>query len=163
MAETSAQRAPHIFLSYASVNRLAALALADALEAAGVAVWLDRASIDPGRSWGEEIVAGIKACAAPVLLCSPAAMQSRNVAQEIQPAWRYERPYVPVLLEPVTIPERLQYFLEGWQWVELFARRIEHASAVTWRTEIIAHTYHAITADAPDERQRATGAIGNRQ
>lgn len=46
-------------------------------------------------------------------------MASRNVKQEIQIGWKYGRPYVPLLLEPVTIPEEVEYWLEGWQWVEV--------------------------------------------
>ncbi|MHB8573801.1 MAG: AAA family ATPase [Dehalococcoidia bacterium] len=111
--------AAYVFLSYTSSDRARALALADALEAAGVTVWLDRSSIAGGTSWGSEIVEGIKNCAALLILCSTAALQSRNVKQEIQLAWRYERAYVPLLLEPIAFPEQVQYFLEGWQWVEL--------------------------------------------
>src|SRR3712207_1275697 len=96
---SSPTHAPNIFLSYSSSDRDRALALADALEAAGVPVWIDRASIVGGTSWGEEIVEGIKGCAALVILCTERAMASRNVRQEIQLAWRYERPYL--LLGPV--------------------------------------------------------------
>src|SRR5205085_1678163 len=83
------------------VERPRAVQIADALEAAGVRVWLDRAAIAGGTSWGAEIVEGIQHCAALVICCTPAAMRSRNVKQEIQLAWRYEKPYLPLLLEPV--------------------------------------------------------------
>ena len=85
--------APYIFISYASADRDRAIEVANALERAGVAVWLDRRSIAGGTSWSAEIVAGIKGCAALVLLCSPAAMQSPNVGQEVQPraqAWEVD-------------------------------------------------------------------------
>src|SRR3712207_5054685 len=119
---SSPTHAPNIFLSYSSSDRDRALALADALEAAGVPVWIDRTSIAGGTSWGQEIVEGIKGCAALVILCTERAMASRNVRQEIQLAWRYERPYLPLLLEPVAFPEQVQYFLEGCQWVEVGER-----------------------------------------
>ena len=110
---------PYVFLSYASADRERALALADVLERVGVPVWLDRTSIAGGTSWGSEIVEGIEHCTALLILCTAAAMQSRNVRQEIQLAWRYERAYLPLLLGPVTFPEQVQYFLEGYQWVEV--------------------------------------------
>src|SRR3712207_80400 len=116
MSDASAR--PYVFLSYASADRERALAIADRLEQDGVRVWVDRSSIAGGSSWGREIVEGIKGCSALLILCTKAALASRNVRQEIQLAWRYERAYVPLLLEPVTFPEDVQYFLEGWQWVE---------------------------------------------
>jgi hypothetical protein len=119
MAGQAATSAAYVFLSYASADRERALHVADALQAAGVPSWLDQQAIAGGSSWGSEIVEGIKGCAALLILCSNAAMQSRNVKQEIQLAWRFERAYVPVLLEPVEFPEHVLYFLEGWQWVEI--------------------------------------------
>lgn len=109
----------YVLLSYVSADRERALVIADALEQARVRVWVDRRSIAGGSSWNASIVQGIKGCAALIIVCTDAAMQSRNVKQEIQLAWRYERAYVPVLLEPVQFPEQVQYFLEGWQWVEV--------------------------------------------
>jgi hypothetical protein len=53
-------------------------------------------------------------------------MQSRNVKQEIQLAWRYERPYMPLLLEQISFPEQIEYWLEGWQWIEVLGRSPEH-------------------------------------
>lgn len=34
-------------------------------------------------------------------------------------AWKYARPYLPLLLEPVTIPPEMEYWLEGCQWIEV--------------------------------------------
>ncbi len=75
---------PYIFLSYASVDRQRASAIAGLLEGAGVRVWLDREATAGGTSWGSEIVDGIKGCAALLICCTEAAMASRNVKQEIQ-------------------------------------------------------------------------------
>jgi hypothetical protein len=89
--------APYVFLYHASADRERALAPADALERSGVRAWIDRASIAGGASWGREIVEGIKGCAALLILCTDAAMRSRNVRREIQLAWCYERGYLPPL------------------------------------------------------------------
>src|SRR6478672_1530083 len=90
---------PYAFVSYASADRDRALAVADALEGAGIAVWLDRRSIAVGSSWSAEIVRGIRGCAALILLVSPAAMASPNVAQEVQLGWEGRRRLLPLLLE----------------------------------------------------------------
>src|SRR5437667_867344 len=109
-------RQPYVFLSYTSTEYRRAFAIADALKAAGVPVWIDRSAIAGGTSWSEEIVEGIQHCAVLAICCSPKALRSRNVRQEIQLAWRYEKAYLPLLLEPVDFPAQVQYFLEGWQW-----------------------------------------------
>jgi len=65
------------------------------------------------RQLRPEIVRGIKGCKVLLLMCSDAALRSRNVKQEIQLAWKYERPYLPLLLEPTSFPEQLEYWLEA--------------------------------------------------
>lgn len=112
----------YVFLSYASDDRSRALALAEALERRGVAVWIDRRSIVGGTSWSGEIVQAIEGCAAVLLLCSAASVTSRNVRQEVQLAWETERPIVPLMLEPVQIAESIRYALVGRQWLELHGR-----------------------------------------
>ncbi len=127
----------YVFVSYSSHDRERALQIVAALEAAGLHVWLDQTAIAGGRSWGREIVHGIRDCTAHIVLCSTAAMQSRNVLQEIQLAWKYERPYLPLLLEPTTFPEEVEYWLEGWQWVEV----LEHPPAI-WLPELLSALGH---------------------
>jgi hypothetical protein len=111
----------HLFLSYAAADRERALAVADALEAAGVSVWIDRRGISAGTTWAGEIVAAVRRCRALVVLCSGAAMRSRNVGQELQLAWDNDRPILPVILEPVEFPDAISYFLQGRQWIDATA------------------------------------------
>src|SRR4051812_494934 len=113
------QGAPYIFISYASADRPRVLPLVEALERAGVRVWLDREGIHGGANYGREIAAAIKDAAALVLMASPMSLASRNVKQEIAVAWEYERPYLPLLLEAVTIPDDVKYWLTAAQWVEV--------------------------------------------
>jgi predicted ATPase len=113
---------PYCFLSYASPEREVALRVASALESAGIAVWIDRTGISAGTAWAGEIVAAIRQCGAMAVLCSRAAIASRNVRQELQLAWDNERPILPVILEPVEFPDALSYFLQGWQWIEATGR-----------------------------------------
>jgi predicted ATPase len=112
-------RDPYVFLSYASTDRERALHVADLLEANGVSVWIDRKNITGGASWSGEIVHGIRDCAALVVAGSVAAMASPNVHQEIQLAWETRRPILPLLLEPVSLPDAVQYVLAGRQWIEV--------------------------------------------
>ncbi len=110
-----------VFISYSSRDRADVLKIADHLESCGVSVWFDREEIYGGANYGPEIVDGIKNCKVLMLMCSDASLRSRNVKQEIQLAWKYERPYLPVLLESISFPEQVQYWLEGWQWIEILS------------------------------------------
>jgi len=115
---------PHVFLSYASNDRERALAVADALEAAGFRVWLDRRGIAGGAEWAEEIATAVRSASALAVLCSTASMASRNVRQELQLAWDFGTPILPLLLEPVEFPDAVAYFLHGRQWIEVLERPV---------------------------------------
>ena len=120
MAEPSA--VPYIFVSYASADRDRVLPIVEALQRAGVAVWIDREGIHGGANYGREIAEAIRGASALVLITSPLSLASRNVRQEIALAWEYERPYVPLLLEAVAIPDDVKYWLTAAQWVEVLDR-----------------------------------------
>ncbi|MHB8575018.1 MAG: toll/interleukin-1 receptor domain-containing protein, partial [Dehalococcoidia bacterium] len=111
-----------VFISYSSSDRVAALALAEALRLNELPVWLDQRNIAGGASWDDEIVRGIKQCGVMVVLCSPAAMASDNVRQELRLAMQYRKPLLPLLLEPTELPDGVEYVLAGRQRVALFAR-----------------------------------------
>lgn len=69
---------PHVPLSYASRDRDRAIAVADALEAAGVRVWIDRRGIVGAAARAGEIAAAIRACRVMVVLCSADSLASLN-------------------------------------------------------------------------------------
>ena len=110
---------PYLFVSYASADRDRVMPLVDVLVRAGVPVWIDREEIHGGANYGREIGEAIKDAAAFVLMASSLSLASRNVKQEIAVAWEYERPYLPLLLEPVTIPDEVKYWLTAAQWIEV--------------------------------------------
>jgi hypothetical protein len=37
----------------------------------------------------------------------------------MQLAWSYERPFLPLLIEPIDFPEQAEYWFEGQQWIEV--------------------------------------------
>ncbi|MGA7670801.1 MAG: AAA family ATPase [Nitrolancea sp.] len=118
----SATGRPYVFISYASADRDRVLSIVDRLEAAGVRTWIDRDGIHGGANYAQVINDAVEGSAAFVLLASPASLSSRNVKQELALGWRYEKAYVPLLLDAVSIPGELAYWLEGSQWIELLGR-----------------------------------------
>src|SRR5712692_2732763 len=111
--------APHVFISYASVDRPRALRFADRLTAAGIPIWIDRRNIAGGSSWNAAIVRAIRGCGALVIFATRAAVHSRNVQRELLLALQYDKPMLPILAEPVEFPDEVQYALAGVQWIEV--------------------------------------------
>jgi hypothetical protein len=120
-----------VFVSYSSQDRQTVIDIVDALRLDGITFWRDGAEILGGQNYGPVIARAIKQSTALMLMCSDAALRSRNVKQEIQLAWKHEVPYLPVLLHAISFPEQVEYWLEGCQWVAVYDRPAEQ-----WRTEI---------------------------
>lgn len=126
-----------VFISYSRRDVAEVQRIARHLESTGVSVWVDTDEIEGGTNYGLKISRGIQDCKVLMLMCSNASMQSRNVKQEIQLAWRYERPYVPLLLESINFPEQIEYWLEGWQWIEVLG-----ASPEKWLPKVVQSLGH---------------------
>ena len=89
------------------------------------------AVLSGGDLWAAEITAAIRSCTAMALVCTPASVTSRNVRQEIQLAWDTDRPIVPLMLETVTFPDEIAYFLQGRQWIE-----VPDIASGSWTSEL---------------------------
>ena len=88
----------HIFISYSHEDSDYATILANALDQAGFAVWLDE-RIEYGARWFNSITQAIRNSAAVVVIMTPAAEQSEWVEKEILLAQKYDKPLFPLLLE----------------------------------------------------------------
>lgn len=132
MRESTAADVPYAFVSYASADRARVLVIADMLEGLGVRIWMDRRSIAGGANWDTEIVQAIAGCAAILVFCTPAAMTSANVQQELRLAWEERRTILPLLLEPVDLPSQVRYTLAGRQRIEILDR-----AQATWLPRLL--------------------------
>jgi hypothetical protein len=124
--------APDVFISYASANRERVFAIADAFEQRGLTIWIDRTGIAGGTAYGAEIAAALRDAKAVALMCSAVSLASKNVRQEIMLAWRYGRPIVPPLLEPVEFPDDVAYWLEGFPWIDAY-----HGEQAEWLSDVL--------------------------
>jgi TIR domain/Domain of unknown function (DUF4384) len=150
------QPAPaEVFISYARRDYEQVRAVATELAGLGVRFWLDQAAIDGGANYALAIARGIKQSRVLVLMCSDAALRSRNVNKEIMLAWKYERPYLPLLLAPVSYPEQVEYFLEGCQWIAVHDR-----SPAEWLPRVArALSAAGVTLNAPAGQTNATSPV----
>ncbi len=149
--EQNATSGVDIFISYSSSDAGRVLPIADQLERAGMSVWLDRRRIPGSAIYGPEIVRAIKQCRLFALMCSDASVRSRNVNQEILLAWKYEKPYLPLLLAPISFPEQIEYWVAGRQWIEI----LEHPPEV-WVPRV-QESFRTVT-DSPLDSQKVHSA-----
>lgn len=114
-----------IFISYSSQDRSKVLSIVDHISSLGPTLWIDRNKIEGGQVYGPEIVRAIRNCKVFILMSSEFSFKSRNVHKEIMLAWRFNRPYLPLLIEesgPNDYTDEILYWLEGHQWIEVGGR-----------------------------------------
>ena len=109
-----------VFISYSREDKDRVLDLAAKLRAAGVNLWIDQGGIDGATMWGEEIVNALEGAKVLLLVVTPAAARSHNVAKEVVLVSERKGHILPVHLEPTTIPASLKYPLAGIQHIEMF-------------------------------------------
>ncbi|MCJ7451266.1 MAG: TIR domain-containing protein, partial [Steroidobacteraceae bacterium] len=109
-----------VFLSYSREDKTRVLDLAGRLRAAGVNLWIDQGSIDGAALWGESIVRALEGAKVLLLMVTPSAVSSHNVAKEVMLTSERKGHILPVHLEPTTIPLGLKYPLAGIQHIEFY-------------------------------------------
>jgi len=97
----------HCFLSYARADEDFAVRLASDLRALGVAMWVDRHDIRVREHWDKAIERAIRGCRSFVVILSPRAIASDNVADEISLAIDSGKSVIPVMIERCDLPLRL--------------------------------------------------------
>ena len=109
-----------VFLSYSRDDKAQVLELAGKLRAAGVSLWIDQGGIDGAAMWGESIVRALEGAKVLLLMVTPSAVQSHNVAKEVMLTSERKGHILPVHLEQTTIPPSLKYPLAGIQHIEFY-------------------------------------------
>jgi len=113
-------QAADVFISYSREDKDKVTALAERLRASGVPVWMDVGGIDAATMWSEEIVNALDSAKVLLLMVTPAAVNSHNVAKEVILTSERKGHILPVHLEPTQIPAGLKYQLAGIQHIEYF-------------------------------------------
>jgi|LakMenE01Jun11ns_1017448.scaffolds.fasta_scaffold9847345_2 hypothetical protein len=108
-----------IFISYSRRDAPFALGLQARLSNQGLGAWLDSEKLQTGQRWREEIVHAIAGCDYFVLVLSSRSIQSENVVKELSLAESSSKPILPLMIEPVEIPDSMKYQLAGLQFVSI--------------------------------------------
>ena len=112
--------AAHVFISHSSADRSVAVAICDALEAAGHSVWMAPRDVGPGDIWGEAIVNAIDASGVMLVVLSASANASPDVLREVSRAADHGIRVVPLRIEDLRPTGALAYFLSNHQWLDAF-------------------------------------------
>lgn len=110
-----------IFISYAHEDSAVMDKIQSHLDAAGYAVWIDRASIAGGELWRVRIVEAIENSDIFLLMLSRNSVRSKHVLQELNIADGESKPILPVLIETTEIPREMKLQLSGLQAIMLEA------------------------------------------
>jgi hypothetical protein len=117
-----------VFISYSRRDETDVSLLARKLEDAGHKIWLDRSAIQGGAKWQEEIVRGIERANVFMIVLSPQSVASKNVERELGLAHVTRKRILPVMLQRVTVPPRLQYALAELEIIDVSAEVIAAGS-----------------------------------
>ena len=113
-----------IAASYSRQDTASVVPLLDALKARGVKVWFDK-NIPGGALWEETITRNMRRAKAVLFFVSRASLDSDRCFDEVSAARTLRKPIVPVLVEPVRmpddLPDRLVLTLQTRNTVDAFA------------------------------------------
>jgi TPR repeat protein len=107
-----------VFISHSTLDRTAANAICQGLEARGRDCWIAPRNIAPGSHWASEIERGVDGCAVFVLVLSRGANGSKDVINEVALASRKGKPIIQFRIETVEPAGGLAYHLGGVQWLD---------------------------------------------
>ena len=106
MSDVAAQGGSY-FLSYSRTDEAFALRFAKDLRERGVSMWVDKLDIRPSEHWDRAIERAVHDCRGLVVILSPRAIASDNVADEISYAIDTGKSVLPVMIERCRLPLRI--------------------------------------------------------
>ncbi|MET0689252.1 MAG: toll/interleukin-1 receptor domain-containing protein, partial [Methyloceanibacter sp.] len=115
---------PIAFISHAKTDAKQAADIAAALERNGVKCWIAPRDVEPGRNFGDEIIRGIEASRAFILVLSNASNGSDFVAKELATAVGKKKTVFPIRIEEVEPSPSLALFIAGTHWIDAFGGRL---------------------------------------
>ncbi len=112
------------FISYAKADQAKAQEIAASLEQRGFKCWIAPRDVRPGRTYGDEIIRGIEASRALILVLSSASNASGFVSREIERAVSKNKPIFTIRIEDVLPSPALELFISSTQWIDAFSGRL---------------------------------------
>lgn len=143
-----------VFISYKSEDRERVIEIWRELEANGVSTWIDFEDIRGGQYFAEVIVPAICNSKVVLLMATQKAVDSREVAAEVEKAHRCEKPIIPLRLEDYKLPDLLQLHGEMLQYIDLVGIKKE-----SWLPRLLADLEMRGVCSQPPGGKRIVGAL----
>lgn len=125
-----------IFLSYSRADVDYARALSAELAALGFSLWRDRADMEGGENWWQQIEAAIRGVDTVLLLLSESALASKVVSKE----WRYARQVgtrvIPVLAQTID-PTHAPRWMSKRDWYDFRQRDQDPDQQLLWEKLLV--------------------------
>jgi rhodanese-related sulfurtransferase len=114
-----------VFLSYSSLDKLAADAVCHGLEAKGIRCWIAPRDQIAGQPYGEQITSAIQSAQVMVLIFSDNVNKSHAVHNEVDLAAAANVTIVPFRLAGVDFNPELQFYLGRVHWLDAFPHPVD--------------------------------------
>ncbi|MGD1062742.1 MAG: AAA-like domain-containing protein [Terracidiphilus sp.] len=116
---------PDVFISYSSLDELAAETVCRVLERNKIRCWIAPRNIPAGESWDNAIIDGIKTTSIMVLIHSSNANGSDQIKRELHLAHSKKKVLIPLRIEAVHPDDELEYILATVQWLNALEKPLE--------------------------------------
>lgn len=112
-----------VFISHSSKDRALAEQICDAIEQAGIGVWMAPRDVTPGQNYGEAIIEAINACKVLVVLFTDNSNRSPSVLREVERAVSKDLVVITFRAEKIVPSSALEYFLSSQHWLDAWEAR----------------------------------------
>ena len=131
-----------VFISYSTLDSVAAETVRDVLETNGLSCWMAPRDIPGGSNYTKEIPIAIRGCTVFVLILSENAQSSHWVLKELDSAVNAGKVILPFMLEDCTLNDEFNFLLTGAQRYSAYQKKAEALETLIRRIRGI--------LDAPD-------------
>lgn len=107
-----------IFISYSTQNTQNADAICEKLENNGIECWIAPRNIKTATNYANEIMEGLNAAKAIVLVFSKDAQESEYVNNEIDTAFSKNKPIISIKVDDTFPKDQMEFFLKNTQWLD---------------------------------------------
>jgi len=115
----------HIFISHSSKDKDMADEVCSLFENNGLACWIAPRDIPGGKEYGEEVILGIDACFAMVVVLTDNSNDSKMVAKEVERAISKNKDVITVKMKDIQPSKRLELFISSSQSVQAWNSSLE--------------------------------------
>ena len=114
-----------VYVCYSPRDKMAADQVVRAIEAGGVSCWVAPRDLQPGASWGAEILGAIETSKVFVLLFSQYVNDSQQALREVEAALMNDIVIIPFRIEDIQPEKKMSYFLASMHWIDAFSQPLE--------------------------------------